>query len=285
MNLNDAPHPANRSRDPRPGPTSEINFPISKWLVTAVLVLSSQVASADVTNGLVAYYPFEGNAKDATGNGHDGVPSGNVGYAAGVFGQAAVFHGNDYITAIDNSVGNLGASGSLAYWFCPAASSLDGWQHRPWEKDYGTWWMFILEGNRLFMTLKGAPSYVDHGMDFSNSITAGQWYSVIAVKSGQNVDTYLNSVHVDSEPTGADGMTTSAYMTFGRSQYWNSQYFSGMIDEARVYDRALTQGEIAELSVPEPSVLSLIFLGGLTMLRWGRRPQSGSSPDFVPVRK
>jgi len=236
-------------------------------LLSWVWASSGDEAWGALTDGLVAYYPFDGNANDATANGHHGVLYGSVGYAPGIRGQAAVFQGNGYITAVDNSVGNLGTSGSLVFWMRPAAQSLDGAEHRPWEKDYGTWWMFLFHGSNFFMTLKGAPSYRDNGIELVNPITAGEWYSIIAVKSGQTVDTYINGLHVDSKSTGADYMTTSAYMTFGRSQYWNSQYFWGMIDEARVYDRALTAAEIADLSVPEPQAMGLLLAAGLLLRR------------------
>src|SRR5436190_9894869 len=47
-------------------------------LVTALLASSSVVAqtNAFLTNGLVAYYTFSGNAADSSGNGNDGTESG-----------------------------------------------------------------------------------------------------------------------------------------------------------------------------------------------------------------
>ena len=39
-------------------------------------MMGAGVASADLTTGLVAYYPFDGNASDMSGNGHHGTVNG-----------------------------------------------------------------------------------------------------------------------------------------------------------------------------------------------------------------
>jgi hypothetical protein len=45
-------------------------------LVLSVFTVNAQVPSYVPTNGLVAYYPFNGNANDASGNGNNGVVNG-----------------------------------------------------------------------------------------------------------------------------------------------------------------------------------------------------------------
>lgn len=74
-----------------------------KYLFIAILVLSSVIAvSEDINEGLVAYYPFDGDLKDKTGNFEEGylvgnrinVPAlGNPKFGEGVVGQALVFDG------------------------------------------------------------------------------------------------------------------------------------------------------------------------------------------------
>ena len=45
---------------------------MSILFVIAVLVFTNGIASADLNDGLVAYYPFNGNANDESGNGYNG---------------------------------------------------------------------------------------------------------------------------------------------------------------------------------------------------------------------
>jgi hypothetical protein len=53
---------------------------------------------ANLDDGLVAYYPFEGNAKDASRNGNDAKEHGDIEYVDGKYGKAAKFDGiHDYI--------------------------------------------------------------------------------------------------------------------------------------------------------------------------------------------
>ena len=48
---------------------------------------------ANVNEGLVAYYPFNGNANDESGDENDGIIFGGVTYDNGIIGQAAGFDG------------------------------------------------------------------------------------------------------------------------------------------------------------------------------------------------
>ena len=46
---------------------------ISTLIITAMTLILLPPASADLNDGLVAFWPFYGNAHDASGNGNDGV--------------------------------------------------------------------------------------------------------------------------------------------------------------------------------------------------------------------
>ena len=45
-------------------------------------------ASIDLNRGLIAYYPFDGDAKDYSGNGNDAVTTQDIAYGAGLQGKA-----------------------------------------------------------------------------------------------------------------------------------------------------------------------------------------------------
>ena len=72
-------------------------------VVCCVLVLEMNSSWASLTDGLVAYYPFNGNANDESGNGHNGIASGSVRLVADRFGNiesAYEFYGNGGIIKI-----------------------------------------------------------------------------------------------------------------------------------------------------------------------------------------
>lgn len=49
---------------------------LAALLIVGVLISLNTNAQTFLTNGLVAYYPFNGNANDASGNGHNGTNHG-----------------------------------------------------------------------------------------------------------------------------------------------------------------------------------------------------------------
>ncbi|MHC4148980.1 MAG: hypothetical protein ACYSR5_05775 [Planctomycetota bacterium] len=52
----------------------------SIFVFIAVLSIMTGAAFAGLDDGLVAYYPFNGDANNETGNGHDGTVYGTSGY-------------------------------------------------------------------------------------------------------------------------------------------------------------------------------------------------------------
>jgi hypothetical protein len=61
------------------------------------------ICFAGINDGLVAYYPFEGNVNDASGKGLNGMAYGGLTYVGGIQGQAASLDGiNDFIRVADN---------------------------------------------------------------------------------------------------------------------------------------------------------------------------------------
>jgi hypothetical protein len=70
---------------------------LKKYTFINAMVLSAALSGnvlADLNDGLVAYYPFNGNAKDESGNGNNGRENGGIKYVNnGVVGTAASFDG------------------------------------------------------------------------------------------------------------------------------------------------------------------------------------------------
>ena len=80
-----------------------MNFKSLGQTVLSIIFTALLLNSANATtlqDGLIAHYPFDGNAQDTSGMGHHGTGQGGVTYVAGKIGQAARFNGsNGVITA------------------------------------------------------------------------------------------------------------------------------------------------------------------------------------------
>src|SRR6266487_740084 len=90
------------------------------------LVLSGEAQCVqlpgNLTNGLVAYYPFCGNANDVSGNGHNGIVHGSVTLTTDRNGNAA----SAYSWSSDGSPNNYIEIGQL-YNFIPNSITISVW--------------------------------------------------------------------------------------------------------------------------------------------------------------
>lgn len=195
----------------------------------------------DIARGLIAHYPFEGNATEVTGNGSDG---GVVGAAtvAGVVGQALDLQSTAARVTIPHSsvlAFSRAESFSLSVWAnptqltsrwsCLLAKSRDS---SPW---YGIW---LNPDDRWVV---GGPSPT------TGPSAATGWVHVAVVQdaSAGTRQLYLDGHMVSSAPASDGGGTGD--LTIG---YANSvdEPFTGAIDELRIYDRPLQVGEIVMLA-------------------------------------
>jgi hypothetical protein len=80
---------------------------------------------------------------------------------------------------------------------------------------------------------------------------ANTWYHIVGVFDGANIKLYVNGAPEDSKPftsvwagSGATAMGRGFY-SGARADFW-----PGLIDEVRIYGRALSDAEIAALATP-----------------------------------
>lgn len=217
-------------------------------------------ASADLTDGLVGYWPFDGHAMDESGNGNDGRVHG-ASLTEDRFGEpdmAYSFDGiDDYVQIQDSEVGNVRASGTISLWaLVDSEMNFDGRYHNLLEKDDKSYWMFAINEDRD-LRFRLHEGYYGQGCWDSTKIldqadVADIWVFLAVVKAYNVWKIYLNGTLFATRDTSGciDQIVTTAPLTIGRSYYWTSQYFRGAIDDVRIYDRALTEAEIQELYQP-----------------------------------
>ena len=215
----------------------------------------------DITTGLGAYYPFNGNANDASGNGYDGIVH-NAKLARDRFGnedKAFEFDGiNDFIDLGNRTVFNFNSSNfSISVWVKSSAPKV------------GTY--FIAKYSI------GAPNCYGLGTDESgNSYAFGgeidtrghtslgdnHWHSVVAIYNiNSRLDVYLDGqLETFSDFSGHSGtMSNSFPLLIGKIS--SGQNFAGWVDDVRIYNRALTAKEVAALYNSEAPPLPNPFVG------------------------
>lgn len=205
------------------------------------------------TNGLVAYYPFYGNANDKSGNGNHGTLMSGATMTANKSGSAngAVDVSSGYVEIADSASLDL-QSFTLSVWFkmeaVPSAfNCLIG-------KDYSTAYAIGIDsgGSGDCPAPSGATRvmrvYVGNNVKYFDlsDFACDTWYQAAVTydNSTGNVQLYVNGVLVDTGSIAAGSMASNSYpLGIGRDGH-NGDKFSGIIDEVVVYNRVLSSDEI-----------------------------------------
>jgi hypothetical protein len=263
------------------------------WALLVVLA-SAGTGLGSLSDGLVAYYPFNGNANDASGNGNNGTVHGAT-FGNGVYGQALNLDGIDsYVEVPDAPEFDVTSAVTMSAFVYPL--SLSGY--------YSKIIFFRREiydyRNQLDFDIRTDTSLPLASFEFSNgetgniygseSLAMNRWYHLAAVYDGISLRMYvdgdLSSVETKTvQGTALNGQTIvgSEYpLAIGRSydgpdpahvyyHYYYEDNFHGGIDDARLYNRALSADEIRALAtIPAPGAVVLAGLG-VSVVGWLRR--------------
>ncbi len=214
----------------------------------------------NLTNGLVAYYPFNSNANDESSNGNDGDVYGAT-LTEDRFGnpnQAYYFDGDDYIIVQNDSSIEFTESISISVWAKGLANktyntgySIAGIVGKANCAPYG---IGVDDGDRALFQIYSDTTYY-RAMKSEIQIVPEQWYHYIGVfKSGEYVKLYINGL-ITAEITenipqyfnqSSDDLwigTRSLSLTPSFPRY----FFNGSIDDIRIYNRALNDQEIQKI--------------------------------------
>jgi hypothetical protein len=85
-------------------------------IIAFFMFLSPLTIFADLNDGLVAYYPFNGDAKDYSGNGYDGAEHGEIIYVDGVIDKAVKFSKFKDLLELPNTILNNTVTLTVSFW-------------------------------------------------------------------------------------------------------------------------------------------------------------------------
>jgi len=214
-----------------------------------------------LTNGLVAYYPFNGNANDVSGNGHNGTVSGSgIQFVVDRFGNPAhamSFAGSGgFVTlpGLDDIVPTTTNGGmTVSFWMRTNSSGTVISKYLNLRPDSNFYVQYDKANLYMNVTGKGVnsflPSYVFHT----------DWEQIVVqLFSGTgNVKIWMNGQLLGSNTLTFNSVVVSTPMVLGKVFTPDINYpryedgLSGTIDDIRIYNRALSSDEVAELYVVE----------------------------------
>lgn len=227
------------------------------WLcVFAIGLIVISPGFSAMTDGLVGLWLFdEGSgqtAVDSSGNGYDGALMGSASWAGGKFNSALSTDGAEgYVEIADDPAFEFAGDFTIACWVQnqdppPDNSSFvtkgysrpggEGGDARPWYLLYfltsGTVDMFLRDSGGTNSRAQGAAPVND-----------GEWHHVVGVKDGDEVKVYIDG--------NEDAVTPAVDAVYGENDQplvfmvHFDRWFAGMLDEVAIYERALSEDEIA----------------------------------------
>lgn len=218
----------------------------------------AQVPSYVPTNGLVGWYPFNGNANDLSSSGNNGSVH-NVTLTTDRFGIAnSAYHfvGNDnntvsYIVANHNNLPAGNTPRTISVWLTHDTYPLVGGNGNDGHPilGYGTpatnSSIELLFGktspNNNFIRLGG----FNNDMDLQLTYNTNTWYNVVATYTGTTASIYINNVLLGSGSYPAWNTILDS-LVIG-TQTPQSRFHNGKIDDIGIWNRVLTQSEITGL--------------------------------------
>ncbi|MEM7734502.1 MAG: LamG-like jellyroll fold domain-containing protein [Deinococcota bacterium] len=208
-----------------------------------------------IADGLVAFYPFNGDARDASGQGNDGQVNGAslIPDRFGTSESAYLFDGEDDNIVVDNSASlNMAVNNqmSVTAWVNPQDLETDRFAHiiRKASGRFGSGYLFAFQnrGRELSLGINNSAGEESNTPIEPSYFAGDTWHFVAGTYDGRAFRIYVDGRLIGTQPLMQTINPNQDDPLFIGS-YWRGQYFQGGIDDLRLYNRALTTSEIERL--------------------------------------
>jgi hypothetical protein len=221
-----------------------------------------------VSGGLVAAWGFnEGKgatAADVSGFVNSGVLDDADWTAQGRFGNALSFDGaTSKVTVADTASLDLTSGMTLEAWVKPSVLPLS-W-HAVLAKDVDRYYLMAGTNNQNRPGVGG--TFTTQAVVAPTTLPVATWTHLAATYDRATIRLYINGVQVATGAQTAPVSTSNAVLTIGADFY--GEFFQGVLDEIRIYNRALSVSEIqTDMNTPAQ--------GGVVQFSVGRGFPSGA---------
>ena len=219
----------------------------------------AQIPNYVPSNGLVGWWPFNGNANDESGNGNNGTVNGAILTTDrnGVLNSAYNFDGaNDFIEVSHHQSLNC-SSVSISLWFNTdiflanngagphllSKRESSGWGSS-FQMNLGT-----IQSNNACWADWSISGNAGIYFDSPNYLTTNNWFNIVYTHDGSAVKLFINGSLVET-------IVSPGLLSFNTLPLWfgarpnagnNSSWFNGSIDDIGIWNHALTEAEILAL--------------------------------------
>ena len=210
--------------------------------------------------GLISYYPFNGSTADRSGNNNNGTVNGAM-LTTDIFGHpksAYYFNGTSNYISLNPAINFTGLNNyTISLWAKPTAIPTNGG-----GMIYGL-------GSNYYGPVHGL-TYQPSATLFAGSYNIGtnpvqsysrsccydpnSWVYVVVTRDNTVINLYINGTLISPQLASSINGQSADYgsgpfaaILGGRSSLDYQYFFTGIIDEVRIYNRVLSAGEITEL--------------------------------------
>jgi hypothetical protein len=241
---------------------------MSKKSIFLVCLVLGLVLTSAVQADLVGWWRLdEGSgttAYDSSGNGNDGTILGNPKWVAGKVGGAIDFDGDgDYINCGNDPIFDITDEITLTVW---VNSNDNG------NSEHNCW---LGKGDNAYAIKHQSGNYLEffiydgdwHSTNYSTDITSlnGDWHHMAGTYDGSELKFYLDGELAANLVYSSTIGTAAHNVTIGENSQATGRYFDGMLDDPRIYNKALSQDDIKS-----------IMMGAAFAYAFSPTPQDGS---------
>ncbi len=210
--------------------------------------------SGFISDGLVAYYSFNGDANDLSGNNNNGIiygPTPSVDRFNDTIGSY-LFDGVDDFIEIPNSTELNSNEGTICLWVRIPYSD-ENFERVILSKadtSRNGFTVTVFGAFSFYFTTRDPDTQIEHGIDIGGDFWFEKRYFFIAVAYTEtSTVTYFEGERRNSSNYSPEMIFNNNDQTLyiGKSLISSYGYFKGEIDDLVIYDRALTDAEILQL--------------------------------------
>ena len=234
---------------------------------------------------LVGHWTGDSTTTDSTA-GNDGTWNGSAAYTTGVFGNAFSFDGSNSVSIASTAAYQFGTGDfSVALWvnFAALQHDADGLFHKD---DFGedattNGWLFNLDGSGGgvgWVVRDFGASQVLNARLAAENFATNTWYQLVGVRQGTTLRLYVDGTLVAQNTGALVNVSNTVGLDIGSLSAGSPQFFNGAIDDVRLYNHALSAGEVTSLtSVPEPAATTALAaaLAGIVTVSLRSRRRRG----------
>ncbi len=244
-------------------PTFDPDGTATPYEATVTVGLGLELSSVDFgftqasDPDLIAHWTLDetngGFAVDSSGEGNDGLWNNGTLPVAALFANGLSFDGQNDVVEVpaSASLNNLSQL-TMSVWV--NYSSSNGWRSIIDKRDNGSdgFDLYLNESSQAFLRIN------DSTLAGSSVLSAGAWHHLAAVYDGSAMVLYVNGVQDASRISGAVAIDTLGPLLLGENYARGNSYFQGVLDDVRIYRRALSSTEVADLHAESSTVVDTV---------------------------